>query len=58
MRRFGWMPAPVASLLFGLKYLEGGPSMSVQREFLLLIFISAALWIALQDELTPGVASG
>src|SRR6266545_2401583 len=53
MRRFGWMPALVASLLFGLKYLDSGPSMSLQREYLLLIFISVAIWIALQNELTP-----
>jgi hypothetical protein len=53
MHRFGWMPALAAGLLFSLKYIQGGPSMSLQREYLLLIFIALALWIALQDNLTP-----
>jgi hypothetical protein len=53
MRRFGKMPAFAAAILFGLKYLQGGPSMSLQREYLLLIFIALAVWISMRDELTP-----
>ena len=52
MRRFGKTPALAAALLFGLKYLQGGPSMSLQREYLLLIFIALAIWISMQDVLT------
>jgi hypothetical protein len=53
MRRFGKTPAFAAAILFGLKYLQGGPSMSLQREYLLLIFIALAVWISMRDELTP-----
>ncbi len=53
VRRFGKTPAIAAALLFGLKYLEGGPSMSVQREYLLLIFIALAVWITMREDLTP-----
>jgi hypothetical protein len=52
MRRFGKTPAFVAAILFGLKYLQGGPSMALQREYLLLIFIALAVWISMRDELT------
>ncbi len=53
MRRFGKTPALAAALLFGLKYLQGGPSMSLQRDYLLLIFLALALWIGMQaDDLT------
>jgi hypothetical protein len=45
MRRFGW-PAAVATIsLFGLKYLQGGPSMALQREFLLLIPVATGVWL-------------
>jgi len=53
MRRFGKAPALAAAILFGLKYLQGGPSMSLQREYLLLIFLAPALYISLLDEMTP-----
>lgn len=53
MRRFGKIPAIVAALLFGLKYMQGGAFMSLQREYLFLIFIASALWINLRDDLTP-----
>jgi hypothetical protein len=53
MQRFGKTPAFAAAILFGLKYLQGGPSMSLQREYLLLIFIALAVWISMRDELTP-----
>ena len=54
MRGFGKTPALAAGLLFGLKYLEGGPSMSFQREYLLLLFIALAVWIVTQEDLTAG----
>ena len=53
LRRFGKIPAMTATLLFGLKYLQGGPSLSLQREYLLLIFIALAVYIDLRDDLTP-----
>jgi hypothetical protein len=52
MRRFGTLSALGAGLLFGLKYLQGGPSLSLQREYLLLIFIALALWVGMRDSLT------
>ncbi|MBK9206905.1 MAG: glycosyltransferase family 39 protein [Anaerolineales bacterium] len=51
-QRFGKTPALAAAILFGLKYLQGGPSMSLQREYLLLFFIALALWISMQETLT------
>jgi hypothetical protein len=53
MRRFGKTSAFAAAILFGLKYMQGGPSMSLQREYLLLIFIALAVYISMLDELTP-----
>lgn len=53
MQRFGRMTAFAAAVLFGLKYLQGGPSMALQREYLLLIFIALAVWISMRDILTP-----
>jgi hypothetical protein len=53
MRGFGRMPALSAGLLFGLKYLQGGPSQSLQREYLLLIFVGLGVYISLRDHLTP-----
>ena len=52
LKRFGKTPALAAGILFGLKYLGGGPALSLQREYLILIFISLAIFIALQDSLT------
>jgi hypothetical protein len=52
MRRFGTLSAIGAGLLFGLKYLQGGPSLSLQREYLFLIFIALALWVGMRDSLT------
>ncbi len=51
-QRFGKTPALAAAILFGLKYLQGGPSMSLQREYLLLVFIALALWISMLETLT------
>jgi hypothetical protein len=52
MRRFGRLPAIAGGILFGLKYLQGGPALALQREYLLLIFISLSLLIGLRDSLT------
>ncbi len=53
MRRFGSTPALAAGILFGLKYLQGSPSLSLQREYLLLVFIALSLLIGMRDTLTP-----
>jgi hypothetical protein len=53
MRRFGKAPAFAAAIFFGLKYLQGGPTMSLQREYLLLVFLAPAVYIFLLDEWTP-----
>ncbi len=50
MRRFGKIPAVAAALLFGLKYMQGGAFMSLQREYLFLPFIAIALWISFRHE--------
>src|SRR5688572_30498051 len=52
LKQFGKTPALAAGILFGLKYLQGGPTLSLQREYLILIFLSLAIFIALQDSLT------
>jgi len=52
MRRFGKLPAFAAIILFGLKYLQGGPALALQREYLILIFISLSIWIGVTDSLT------
>ena len=51
-RGFGKPTALAAALLFGLKYMQGGAYMSLQREYLLLIFIALAVWINMRDALT------
>jgi hypothetical protein len=54
MRRFGNIPAITAALLLGLKYMQGGAFMSLQREYLFLLFIAIALWINFRRaDLTP-----
>lgn len=53
MRRFGKTSALAAGIFFGLKYLQGGPSLSLQREYLLLVFIALSLLIGMRDSLTP-----
>ena len=52
MRGFGKPTAFAAALLFGLKYMQGGAYMSLQREYLLLIFIALAVLINTRDVLT------
>jgi len=45
LRSFGFLPAWSAAVVFGLVYLQYGPGMSLQREFLILPFLLAALII-------------
>jgi hypothetical protein len=52
MRRFGKPTAFAAIILFALKYLQGGPALSLQREYLILIFISLSIWIGVTDSQT------
>lgn len=52
MRRFGKAAAFAAPILFGLKYLQGGPSLALQREYLILPFIALSIWIGVTDSLT------
>jgi hypothetical protein len=52
MFRFGKPTAFAAGILFGLKYLQGGPSLSLQREYIFLIFIALALLMGMRDSLT------
>lgn len=51
MRRLGKLPSFAAPILFALQYLEGGPALSIQREYLILIFISLSIWIGVTDTL-------
>jgi hypothetical protein len=51
MRPLGMQSAFLAAILFGLKYLQGGPSMALQREYLLLLGIVAALWLVGEERL-------
>ncbi|MFM8877115.1 MAG: hypothetical protein ACKOGC_13705, partial [Anaerolineae bacterium] len=51
MRRFGKLAALATPILFALKYLQGGPALSLQREYLILIFISLSIWIGVTDSL-------
>ena len=52
MRHFGKFTALAAPILFALKYLQGGPNLSLQREYIILIFISLSIWIGVTDSLT------
>jgi hypothetical protein len=52
LKRFSKPTAFAAILLFGLKYLQGGPALSLQREYLILIFISLSIWIGVTDSQT------
>ncbi len=51
MQPFGVRSAYLAAVLFGLKYLQGGPSMALQREYLLLLSVVAALWLFGEENL-------
>ncbi|HNE04663.1 MAG TPA: hypothetical protein PLT08_09105, partial [Anaerolineales bacterium] len=51
-KRFGTSAALAAPILFALKYMQGGPNLSLQREYIVLIFISLSIWIGVTDSLT------
>ena len=51
-KRFGTSAALAAPILFALKYMQGGPNLSLQREYIILIFISLSIWIGVTDSLT------
>ena len=50
-KRFGTSTAIAAPILFALKYLQGGPNLALQREYIILIFISLSIWIGVTDSL-------
>lgn len=52
LKKFSYIPALTAGILFALQYLSGGPSLSLQREYLILIFLSLAVFLSLQDSLS------
>lgn len=51
MRRFGSRAACTAAVCLGVLYLGSGEWMSLQREFLLLLPMSLAVWAALSERL-------
>jgi hypothetical protein len=53
LRSFGWRAASASALCFGYLYWGYGPSMSLQREFLLLLPIAAALVVAFESRWPP-----
>jgi len=53
MRPAGIPAALAGGILFGLHYLQGGASMALQREYLLLLFLAAGLWIGTRGSLSP-----
>jgi hypothetical protein len=52
MRTFGKVPALAGGFLFGLGYIGGGPSLALQREYLMLLFLAPAVWISMRGMLT------
>jgi len=62
LRSFGYLPAWSAAVVFGLVYLQYGPGMSLQREFLILPLLLAMLIIFpmrdLSKELRRLIVSG
>jgi hypothetical protein len=52
LKKSSHISALTAGILFALQYLSGGPSLSLQREYLILIFLSSAIFISLQDSLS------
>ncbi len=52
MRRYSKPVAFTALILFGLMYMQGGPALSLQRDYLLLVFVSLSIWIGVTDSLT------
>jgi len=45
LRNLGFLPAWYATVVFSIFYLSTGPVMSLQREFILLVPLSAALYL-------------
>lgn len=52
LKKINKTSAILGGILFALSYLGGGPALSLQREYLILIFLSLAIFISLQDSLT------
>ncbi|MFN3492156.1 MAG: hypothetical protein ACK40V_08050, partial [Anaerolineales bacterium] len=52
LKKINKTSAILAGILFALSYLGGGPALSLQREYLILIFLSSAIFIALQETLS------
>jgi hypothetical protein len=52
LKSFGILPAWTAAVVFGLTYLQYGPGMSLQREFLLLPFLLAAFIFIPGEDMT------
>jgi len=50
-KRFGISAAFAAIILFGLKYMQGGPNLSLQREYIVLILISLSILNGMTDSL-------
>ena len=50
MKPFGRVAASASCLLFGLIYLGAGPYMSLQREFIAILPMATALWLATRRE--------
>jgi len=46
MKKFGYTMAWMASIIFGVAYLMNGPTVSMQREFVILLPIAVALYIS------------
>lgn len=62
MREFGIASALTAGLLFGWKYLQGGPSLAWQREYLIVFFLALTLAFLFRERrggsLFGGIALG
>ena len=52
LKKINKTSAMLAGILFALSYLGGGPALSLQREYLILIFLSSAIFISLQENLS------
>jgi hypothetical protein len=52
LKKINKTSAILAGILFALSYLSGGPALSLQREYLILIFLSSAIFISLQANLS------
>jgi hypothetical protein len=57
MKPFGWRVSATAALLFGFTYLGLGPVMSLQREYFVVVTVSAAIAVVLSTQ-SPDVRAG